>query len=114
MTAAPSDVAGWRSSPAGLNGQTLGKNVRLSDGGCVAERGEGGLENAVVYTDNAIPVGQVWLVTVLATSRAGSREGLVSVQYGRSVRCTTLYCVALVSRHSNKLYTCLQNIIINK
>ena len=98
MAAAPYDVTGWRRSPAVLNGQTLGRNVRLSEGGCVATRGEGGLKNAVVYTESPVPVGQVWLVTVLATSRAGCREGLVSVCYETSIRCATLYCAAQFAR----------------
>ena len=98
MAAASYDVAGWRSSPAVLNGQILGKNVLLSDGGCVAARGNGSLNNAVVYTEKAIPVGQIWLVTVLATSRAGCREGLVSVRYETFVRRATLYCVTQFAR----------------
>ena len=98
MAAPSNDVAGWRSSPAVLNCTILGNNVRLSDGGCVATRGESSLNNGVVYTDNAIPVGQMWLVTVLATSRAGCREGLVSVRYETSIRRATLYCVAQFAR----------------
>ena len=76
---APADLAEWKSRPAELSSQSLGRCVQLSEGGCVVERSGGGLGNAVVYTDAPVPVNHVWLVTVLATaSRTGFREGLVS------------------------------------
>ena len=81
LMTAPANLADWASRSASLNSQLLGRSVRLSDGGCVAERTEGGLGKAVVYTEAPIAVGKVWRITVLGTStRTGSREGLVSVQ----------------------------------
>ena len=63
----PSSVASWSTRPAPFSTRNFGGNVEFSVDNTVAERA-GGLDDAVVYTADPVPLGQMWQTTVLSTT----------------------------------------------
>ena len=63
----PSSVAGWSSRPAPFSTQICGTRVKFSEDSSVAERVNPKEYNkdAVVYTANHLPLGQIWQITIL-------------------------------------------------
>ena len=92
MAAPYSSLAGWTPRPAPFDASKHGTRVEFSEQCSVAERvrPEEGHKNAVVYTAQPVPVGEVWRITVLSTIR-GWAGGLVSGW----VLCS-LYCQRVV------------------
>ena len=72
----PSSVARWSTRPAPFSTRKHGIRVKFSVDNTVAER-VGGDSDAVVYTSNPVPLGQVWQTTKLGTSTECS-FGMVS------------------------------------
>ena len=74
----PSNIAGWSTRPAPFNTTKHGINVKFSVDYTIAERleSEEYRDNAVAYTAETMPLGQVWQATILRTRGWGS--GLVS------------------------------------
>ena len=73
-------LAGWIPRPALFNASKHGTSVKFSEEWSVAEREtpEDVWKNAVVYTAQPVPVGEVWRATVLSTSTRKWHGGLVS------------------------------------
>ena len=92
MAAPFSSLAGWTPRPAPFNASKHGTLVEFSEQCSVAERvtPEEDYENAVVYTAQPVPVGEVWRITVLSTTDEW-KGGLVSGW----VLCS-LYCQRVV------------------
>ena len=92
MAASYSSLADWIPRPAPFNESKRGKLVKFSEECSVAERvtPEKKCENGVVYTAQPVPVGEVWRITVLNTTRRWD-GGLVSGW----VLCS-LYCQRVV------------------
>ena len=72
----PSSVASWSARPAPFSTRKHGTRVKFSVDNTVAER-VGGRKDAVVYTADPVPLGQVWHTTTLGTTKGGI-AGLVS------------------------------------
>ena len=76
----PSSVASWSTRPAPFSTSKHGTNVKFSVDNTVAERVqpvEYQYGDAVVYTADTLPLGQVWQTTILGTTTRW-RGGLVS------------------------------------
>lgn len=73
------NLTGWILRPAPFNASKHGVLVEFSEGYSVAERVRPELEyeEGVVYTAQPVPVGELWMITVLRTMNAWS-GGLVS------------------------------------
>ena len=74
-----SSVASWSTRPAPFSTRKHGRRVKFSIGNTVAERvePEEDFDDAVVYTADPLPLGQVWQTTILDTTTRWS-YGLVS------------------------------------
>lgn len=75
-------LASWIPRPASFNASKHGSYIKLSEKCSVAERVKpefpfGSYNNAIVYTAQPVPVGEVWRITVLCTTH-GWGGGLVS------------------------------------
>ena len=79
MAAPYSSLASWIPRPAPFNDSKHGTRVEFSEECSAAERESPELhhKNAVVYTAQPVPVGEVWRITVLNTTREWG-GGLVS------------------------------------
>ena len=77
----PSSVARWKARPAPLSTTKCGNAVQFSKNCSVAERVVPDLNHnkGVVYTEDPLPVGQVWQVTILSTIIERYQDGLVSI-----------------------------------
>ena len=66
----PSSVASWSTRPAPFSTRKHGGNVEFSVDNTVAERvqPERYFGDAVVYTADTLPLGQVWQTTILDTT----------------------------------------------
>ena len=74
----PSSVASWSNRPAPFSTRKHGTRVKFSVDNTVAEKVQSEeVYNAVVYTADTLPLGQVWQTTILGTTR-GWGVGLVS------------------------------------
>ena len=73
----PSSVASWSTRPAPFSTRKHGTDVKFSVDNTVVERVRG-YNGAIVYTEDPVPLGQVWQTTILSTSTAGWGGGLVS------------------------------------
>ena len=73
----PSSVASWSTRPVPFSTRKHGWNVEFSVDNTVAERVRSYRDDAVVYTADTLPLGQVWHTTILGTTRRWG-GGLVS------------------------------------
>ena len=73
----PSSVASWSTRPAPFSTRKHGPRIKFSVDNTVAERVGDWSSDAVVYTSNPVPLGQVWQTTILDTNTRWY-DGLVS------------------------------------
>ena len=75
----PSSVASWSTRPAPFSTRKHGTRVEFSIDNTVAERVQPEeYHDAVAYTADTLPLGQVWQTTILGTTTGWGGGGLVS------------------------------------